>query len=367
MEEIKRDLLEKVEREYYEIKEDFYVEFKPQNAINFLNAFIQEVIYKYMKKDFYSNPRVIYTRWGFHENNTISKNYRDTIGKYTMAFYTKPSNLINISALRIIQVAYNNSKDLLGLTTKDIKDNEDIQNDMKQIIEIYLIDTILHEFVHSVEYNEFKINNISKSEVEKENDYDHIIYIFMKYSFIINEYIGFDFTKKLPYTYYYFMKTVPNLYKDNKNKDKDLFQLFMENEVYTHRKSKRRFRKCSMIRHLFYHIIQSNIPDKEIRTIEKKVFHERYDLNITIVENQNALNDYTLLLTFNKEILTNPELYMCKIETVAAEVMLYKRRYSVFNYVIQIKMYEETKEIYVLYGIDLENLYSTIQFKKFNK
>ena len=65
MEEIKRDLLEKVEREYFEIKEDGYVEFKPLNAINFLNAFIQDVIYKYMRKDFYSNPRVIYTRWDF--------------------------------------------------------------------------------------------------------------------------------------------------------------------------------------------------------------------------------------------------------------------------------------------------------------
>ena len=114
---MKKELLEKVNREYFEVREDGYVEFKPERMVQFINAFIREVVYKKMKNEFFSNPKIIFMTEPFNKYN-VNMDVHGKISKYYHGYYKRPDNIIVINVCRIEQASYNYYKMILNHETE---------------------------------------------------------------------------------------------------------------------------------------------------------------------------------------------------------------------------------------------------------
>ena len=68
---MKKELLNKVERKYFEVKEDGRVEFFSKNAKEFLMAFTKEFLYEYCKDVVFGNPIILFT--DIKKNNNYLK------------------------------------------------------------------------------------------------------------------------------------------------------------------------------------------------------------------------------------------------------------------------------------------------------
>ena len=352
---MKKELLEKVSREYFEVREDGYVEFKYNNGVDFLLAFIREIVYKKMKKDFYSNPKIIFKREKFNDGNIDRTIVGNLVNKETKGFYQKPQNIIVINVASIIEDVYNTLKNH-SWNVKDLDDN----TILNYLIEMYLIRTLLHELVHSIEYNEY--SNSNRDQYELENNKDGILRIVRKYRKLIYDYLGFSIYANIHFADREFNSVLLRLRELYPN-DED-FELYWYIYVKEYLSKHKRYRKCSMIKHMFYHILKLNRDTgtaKQLSDITNKVFKDDYKIRIIFYENENLMRKNGSYIDFTKEDLTNPSKYAKKIASLCDKKSLYAYRYSSFKIIVGSNYDDDNKIAYIHYAIDPCNIKAAIQ------
>lgn len=282
---MKKELLNEVERKYFEVKEDGRVEFFSKNAKEFLMAFTKEFLYEYCKDVVFGNPIILFT--DIKKNNNYLKYLNiDESGNPNkdLGFYRRNGIIINV--LYRLQTRYNQF-------SKQYSENN---LDMTSLLELSLIEVLIHELVHSVEY-------INDEYVELRNSMIQTVHIFIKYENLINEYLSCD---KYKFDCIELLSILRNF--DSTEELKNV-SLSVRNKVG-------RYKTKSIINHLLTEVLY--LESSAAKEVTELVFKQNYTLHVSSPLHQDNIyqSDILLNVKFDKEILTSYDLYMSKVAKI---------------------------------------------------
>ena len=350
--------LDKVERNYFEFGENGELISIMDNMIKFSHAFLIEFIYEKCKKDFYSNPRFVFLRNHFTESQLKKCKYIDN---NTIGYYQNSGNKIIINLAVCV--------DQILTSIERLKDKIEIES-YNKLVEAVIVNTIIHELLHSVEYNKYKdINNY-----EVENTFDAEPKFFNKYSRQLDKYLGYNI-KEYIYLAMFFLydsdiiKLKDEIAEDHNYPDmvstpnyKVFWNLACKIEQCD---TNRHYRKSSMYSHLIEHVL---CIDKRKNPLYKDaanlIFKQDYTLRILFGEHQNFFDKSFKGYVFTKDILTNPYKYMKRINKLVYALSAYNDDFY-YDYPVRISYYldKQNKNINILFNLESKTAEDVIQYK----
>ena len=348
--------LDKVERVYYIELPDGKIQFNPDNGIEFIKAVMKDFIYKKCKKDFYSNPKIVFAPKSFSEKVVNGG-----------ASYNTMRNCIIIDTETLIERAYHK-----------YYDSSYTEESMNRVIELNLFEVLIHELNHSMEFRmhkKYSTDEKVKAVSESQNEYDALPRFFRRRDKEISKYLGYS-----PYgnmNLCIFEKDTLDKMRDvlaktyerinfDEYSDKSIAAAF----VLEYNTSKQRYKKASIISHFFKEILGNDIEarHRQIKFVKDSVFKDGYSVTIAIPEAQNSIRseDDELSFTFNKLDFTNPTRYMRKAQKVAEHMAAYNYIYSniTYGYEVTVEVNDKDKNILIMNTyLAYSNAWNAIQYK----
>ena len=318
---MKKELLNEVERNYFEVNDDTSITLLYYNVISFCNAFIKEVIYEYCKDDFYINPRIVYLT--NNDSSQFNMYSEDDIRQFisdTNAWYAPNTHLIVINLYTILTDLINNSKE-------DIK--------ISKIIETELCTTIIHELSHSVQYDMYndppqRKYDLFENQVNLNQEPKYI----KQHKKLLNEYLGYDM-------YGIYISNDPSREKINR---------------------KYKYRKLSTIGYLSKFILFNIMDKSKVKKLCDLIFKQDYSIELQNISMSSETQDCVIL---TKEDFTNSEKFMKKAKVLFNIGTVHQEFYSTLGYnkCYNITLDHENKCINItLWNIDKFGSYFSIQY-----
>ena len=343
--------LDKVERVYYIELPDGKIQFNPDNGIEFIKAFMKDFIYKYCKKDFYSNPKIVFA----------NKNFSKEVSE---GAYLGLKNTIVIDPITVIERGYHRYY------------NKNFTEDtMNSVIEMNLVEILIHELNHSMEfkmYTDYKTNESKMKQAESENEFDAVPRFFRRHQKQLKKYLGYNpylNMDKCIFSYDTLESVRNKLIHDGINMENHSDRTLAIGLINYYNASNARYKKASIITHFFKEILQHDTKTnrKQVKFVKDAVFKDGYTVTIAIPEAQNNVRseDDENVFVFNKLDFISPTRYMRKAPKVAEYLAIYNFTYSIVKQTaVAVEVDDKNKEILITFTyLSYSNLWNAIQYK----